>query len=171
MLLHSQSDVAGPLCISVEDAALAILPTLMVEVGEQTFAQTLQLVLKRLGYVDKVVYYTIDFVPQRHPNPLINRLYHAIDHFCYFGADAVWNVSGRINEGRARGLYKTTERRNVHVVPIGVWLKEGAGDEVARAQNRLVFIGHLLVVKGHNFSFWSYVIFFERFLKFCMRYH
>lgn len=104
--------------------------------------------LKKLGYVDAVIFYTIDYVPIRHPNPWINAFYHAIDRCCFKAADAVWNVSTRINEGRLSNGYKTVARKNVQVVPIGVWPSEPSLCVVPRKKNQIVFIGHLLEKQG-----------------------
>ncbi len=51
------------------------------------------LVLKKLGRVEKVVYYTIDYFSQRFPNKIVNSLYHFIDKICVRYADETWNLS------------------------------------------------------------------------------
>jgi len=81
------------------------------------------LLLKKLGKVEKVVYYAIDFTPQRFPNNLLNRLYHYIEKLCVSYADITWNVSPRIAEGRYKLLGMNQIRYNKQItVPIGIWL-------------------------------------------------
>lgn len=57
---------------------------------------------KKLGWVEKVVFYTPDYTEKRFTNPLINELYHFIDRFCVKNADQVWNVSSRIVKVREK---------------------------------------------------------------------
>lgn len=108
------------------------------------------IVLKKIGKVRKVVYYTIDYVPVRFQNSLLNNLYHLLDRWCLTHADQTWNVSPRIAEGREsiRGLKLHIYNKQV-VVPIGVWM-----DKVKRLpfekihKQQLLFIGNLLEKQG-----------------------
>lgn len=81
------------------------------------------LLLRTIGKVDKIIYYTIDFTPQRFDNKLLNNFYHYLDKLCVQHTNLTWNVSPRISEGRykIRGIDPTVYNRQV-VVPIGVWL-------------------------------------------------
>ena len=54
------------------------------------------LVLRRLGKVERVVYYVIDYTPVRFKNPLLNAIYHWVDRRAVHGSDAVWNLSERM---------------------------------------------------------------------------
>ena len=51
------------------------------------------LILKLLNRGSRVSYYTIDHVPVRFNNKILNRTYHLLDHFCVKKADTVWNLS------------------------------------------------------------------------------
>jgi len=107
-------------------------------------------ILKKLGKVKKLVYYTIDYVPKRFLNRVLNNIYHHIDKLCVSNADETWNVSNRIAEGREkiRGLSRKTYNKQ-KVVPIGVWI-----DRVKRLpfgkikKNQLLFVGNLLEKQG-----------------------
>lgn len=106
------------------------------------------LILRSFGRVDKVVYYTIDYSPQRFPNQFLNFVYHKIDSFCVKHVNIVWNVSPRIAEGRrkTKGLNFLKKQK---VVPIGVWfdkVKRRPLDKVERHQ--LLFLGNLLEKQG-----------------------
>ncbi|KKQ46240.1 MAG: hypothetical protein US63_C0004G0015 [Candidatus Moranbacteria bacterium GW2011_GWC2_37_8] len=108
------------------------------------------ILLKKIGKIRKVIYYTIDYVPVRFANKELNDLYHWIDKLCVKNADETWNVSYRIAEGREkiRGLSKRIYA-NQKVVPIGVWL-----DRVKRLpfeqikKHQLLFVGNLLEKQG-----------------------
>jgi len=106
------------------------------------------LVLRFLGRVKKVIYYTIDYSPQRFQNKILNYLYHKIDYICVKHADVIWNVSPRIAKGREKikGINYLDKQK---VVSIGIW-----PDRVKitpfkkRKQHQLVFLGHLLEKQG-----------------------
>src|SRR5438445_5617486 len=40
------------------------------------------LILRKLRLVQKVIFYKIDYVPQRFGNLILNRIYHGIDDYC-----------------------------------------------------------------------------------------
>lgn len=108
------------------------------------------LILRRLGRARRIVFFTIDYVPRRFPNRLLNELYHRLDRFCLRHADATWNVSDRIAEGRlaVRGLRPQDFPRQL-TVPIGIWF-----DRFPRLpfdaieENSIVYSGGLLPHQG-----------------------
>jgi len=61
------------------------------------------LLLKKMGVVCKVVYFSLDFSYQRFQNKALNWIYLTMDRYCSVSADKVWNVSPRIQELR-RGM-------------------------------------------------------------------
>ena len=107
------------------------------------------LILKKLGKVKKVIYYTIDFVPVRFHNHALNILFHFIEKFCVLHADEVWNVSPRIAQGREKFLHILPKQYPQKVVPIGVWfdkIYKRPFDKIKK--NQLLFVGHLLEKQG-----------------------
>lgn len=104
------------------------------------------ILLKMLGKVRRVVFYSIDFVPKRFMNPVLNSLYHTIEKWSVRQADVCWDVSPRIQEGRVKFLrVKSYERL---VVPIGVEKRNIAKENAKRNAYRLGFVGHLLEKQG-----------------------
>jgi len=106
--------------------------------------------MRRIKKIRNVIFYTIDYVPVRFDNKLLNRLYHRIDRLEVETATETWNVSSRMAEGRERlgGLPQAKCDRQ-HVVPIGLWFEETPRyglDEINRSE--LVFIGG--VVEKHG---------------------
>ncbi len=72
-----------------------------------------------LGTVKRLVYYSIDFMPQRFPNPFINWLYHFIDKLACRLSDINWvMVKEQINERRKYGAI-TIKSSAFTIVPIG----------------------------------------------------
>jgi glycosyltransferase involved in cell wall biosynthesis len=107
------------------------------------------LLLKKMGKTQKVVFYTIDYVPKRFDNPILNKIYHLIDKICVKHCDQVWNLSPRMAEGRE--LYDNMPRStysNQRVIPIGVWLEDLPEPEKKYTKRTIVFVGHLLEKQG-----------------------
>lgn len=110
------------------------------------------LMLKRMKRTKRVIFYTIDYVPERFKNRLLNRSYHLIDKICCYRVDCLWNISGVMTEARNRdGVLKEKSAPQM-VVPQG-----NNYDRVRRLPfeeiNRfdLVFMGHLREGKGIEF--------------------
>ena len=106
------------------------------------------LVLRSLGLVKCVIFYSIDFTPKRFPQKLVNDLYHAIESFCVRFADIRWDISPRIAEGREKFLGLKQKDYPVTVVPVGMWEKDIAGPNSNFDAYRIVFVGHLLRKQG-----------------------
>jgi glycosyltransferase involved in cell wall biosynthesis len=119
------------------------------------------MVLKRLGLIRRVVYYTIDWMPERFASKLLNKLYHALDRFCLEGCDAAWNISPRIVEiRREQGL---PDDRNV-LVPVGVDLEKiDLPDKSAKTPRDVVLLGALSPSKGVDLVIEAWPALTERF--------
>ncbi len=121
-----------------------------VYVGVDPLNTLAGVVLKFFGKVDTLVYYTIDYVPVRFQNKMINAIYRWMDKTCLRFADQTWNVSPRIADGRhiVAGLdYAKYPRQRV--VPIGAWfekVKRLPFEEIKKHQ--IFFVGHLLEKQG-----------------------
>ncbi len=80
------------------------------------------ILLKKLGRVNKTVYYVIDYDPSKYKNQLANKIYHLIDRFCVKYCDSTWNLSHRMID--ARKEYFHFSGGNQIVVPIGIHLSD-----------------------------------------------
>jgi glycosyltransferase involved in cell wall biosynthesis len=104
------------------------------------------ILLKRLGRVEKVAYYVIDYTTRRFGNPLLNWIYQGFDRFAVRGSDVVWNLSERMRAvRRQQGL---ADDKNL-LVPVGVELeavKHAPRSQVKR--RRLLYMGALQQGKG-----------------------
>ena len=99
------------------------------------------IVLRFLGKVDRVAFWTIDYVPNRFRNPVLNRIYHALDRLCVARCDETWNVSPRMATARADVGIEGRQR----VVPIGAHAHPlGSPAE----PHRIVYMGSLLEKQG-----------------------
>ncbi len=107
------------------------------------------LILKRLGRVGKVVYYTIDYFPTRFAQGWLNRLYHAMDKFCVQHADETWNVSPVMVDARKKFHNVTAAIGRQYTVPIGIWFDKTKRLPIAKIDRfKLIFSGHLLPHMG-----------------------
>lgn len=102
--------------------------------------------LRRLGMVRQVAFCSVDFVPQRFANRLLNRVYLAVDRLGAERADVCW-VGGRIGEGR-RAVTGMAERRAAPEVLISAGSKVTVGTPPPADAPVLAFVGHLLEKQG-----------------------
>ncbi len=104
--------------------------------------------LKRIGKTKKVIFYTIDYVPNRFNNKVLNRFYHWVDSFCVKNSDKVWNLSSiMISERQKKGISSKYTEKQI-TVPIGTDLsvKVIPLSEVERYS--IAFMGHIR--EGHG---------------------
>ena len=104
---------------------------------------------KRLGRADRVLYWAIDFVPDRFGASPLSRAYDALDRFACRHADARIDLSKPAIEGREERLGLGSDDAPGAVLPIGAWVdRVPTADESAAAKRRLVFSGHLVERQG-----------------------
>lgn len=105
-------------------------------------------ILKILGRVRKYIFYTIDYVPNRFDNKLINRIYHFLDRFAVKKSDKVWNLSSIMVEEREKRGVSSIYRKKQIVVPIGTTIPKKilTFDQIDRY--KIVFMGHLREGQG-----------------------
>ena len=108
------------------------------------------LLLRFFGIVDRMIYYTIDFTPQRFSNRIMNDLYHGIDKLCVAKSDLTWNISPRIAQGRQQMRNMSIQKYNRQItVPVGVWLERiHVGNYTDIEPHSLVYAGGLSKHQG-----------------------
>ncbi|MBZ9577413.1 glycosyltransferase family 4 protein [Patescibacteria group bacterium] len=82
------------------------------------------LILKKLGKAKKVIFYTIDYVPIRFNNKILNAIYHRIDKICCYHCDQIWNVSPVMADEREKAGVLRAKSAPQSVVPLGCNFKE-----------------------------------------------
>lgn len=106
--------------------------------------------LKSIGLVKILVFYTIDYIPQRSPNPILNRLYHWMDRKAVRGADRVWNLSAVMAQERSKRGVAAQYTDKQLVVPIGTVMDTGqTGSEGAPLGNTTKSLTPTIVFMGH----------------------
>lgn len=89
-------------------------------VGMESVNTLAAIFLRKIGRVGKVIYYVLDYSPNRY-SPALNKLYLALDRYCATRADFVWDVSMAMQSARiSAGLDPKKSAPVIHV-PIGVY--------------------------------------------------
>lgn len=126
------------------------LPTADVWFGFNNLAAARGLVRKKTGKVKQVVYWAVDFVPQRFGNSIVTSVYDSVDKYVCKTADLRIDLSLAALNGRTKHhkLSKTT-MAEATVVPMGAWLRR-TPKTTARSWNRkkIVYLGHLVERQG-----------------------
>lgn len=99
---------------------------------------------RKLGVIKKLVYYTIDYNPQRFASHLLNSLYHLVDKICCYQVDAIWNLAERMMEGRSQKGIDIRKTAPSILVPMGVHLSRIKILPVDKIQRHtIVYLGTL----------------------------
>jgi glycosyltransferase involved in cell wall biosynthesis len=119
-----------------------------VAVGMDCLNASTALVLKLLGKVNYVVYYTVDVTDKRFSNPLLSWVYMQLDKRCCQFADEVWDVSIAVKSLRQKHGYGEFPRIN-KVIPIGVYPEEYKQMQTRKSKNPTVmYLGSLFSIMG-----------------------
>jgi len=85
-------------------------------IGLESINALAGLLLKKIGKVKKVIYYTSDYSPTRYSNKLFNKIYINLDKLCCSKSDYLWDVSRAMFEARlGAGLNKEKSAPVIHV--------------------------------------------------------
>jgi len=108
------------------------------------------IVLRTMGIVDKVIYYSIDYFPTRFNNAIMNSLYHFIDKLSVRFSNETWNVGINMKEARARfNNMKGYTYTRQYYVPIGIWFDKEKMKPIEKIDTKkLVYAGHLISYMG-----------------------
>lgn len=118
-------------------------------IGVDNLNAFIGLVLKKLSRTKRVVYYVIDYVPQRFNNRLLNTLYHWIDFFCVKHCDQTWNLTDAVTKARLRDGLPAVYMAKQCTVPIGCHqLYPKRVNMNFRGRKRIVFLGALIGEQG-----------------------
>jgi len=107
------------------------------------------LILKFIKRTKKVIFYSVDYVPKRFKNPILNYIYHLLDKISVKYSDQTWNLSSNIEIARKQIKRIKTPPGKQFVVPMGIWydkIERTSFDDIY--ENTLVFMGHLIEKQG-----------------------
>lgn len=107
------------------------------------------LFLRKIGKVKKVIFYTIDYLPKRFDNKILNGLYHWVDRYCVRHSNQNWNLSSRIAEQREKRSATKGKSTPQIVVPIGTHFNRIKRLPIEKINRKhLVYMGHLREGQG-----------------------
>lgn len=93
-------------------------------IGIESLNAIIGLILRKVGIVNKVIYYNLDYGELRFKNKAMNFIFHVLDKFCVSHADCVWNLSPAMAEVREKlGIKKENTAPQI-TVPIGTRFEE-----------------------------------------------
>ena len=76
--------------------------------------------LRKIKYVNSVIYYIIDYADMWSNNPILNSVYHKFDNICSRVVDVIWNNSKTQTLARERKGLSQNEVAPQIIVPIGI---------------------------------------------------
>ena len=79
-------------------------------VGVESLNAICGIAFRKLGLVERVVYYIFDWAPDRYPNRVTNFVYLLLDRIAVYYADATWNITYTIAEAR-KNILNYNERK------------------------------------------------------------
>lgn len=119
-------------------------------IGFNNLAAAQGLIRRRLGRARRVVYWAVDFVPERFgPRSPLTRVYDAVDRVVSRRADLRVELTSSASRGRSERLGLGAGAAPFHVAPIGAWY-----DRIPKAPEdgwrtrRVIFVGHLVPRQG-----------------------
>lgn len=117
-------------------------------IGMESINTLAGLLLKKIGRINKVVYYVLDYSPHRF-GPLLNKVYLALDRYCAIHADYVWDVSRAIQSARILAGLDPKKSAPVIHVPIGIYPQQLIFTPVSQRQPySIAYLGTLSKEQG-----------------------
>lgn len=119
-------------------------------IGFNNLAAARGLAQRTAGRAGKVVYWAVDFVPDRFGRGLLTRAYDCVDALCCKRVDLRVELSSAALQGRNdRHGFTPSEIAPTHVAPVGAWLARlPVAPEDAWLRRRVIFLGHLVPRQG-----------------------
>lgn len=112
-------------------------------IGVNNFNVFAGVLLGIFANVGKIIFYTIDYVPKRFENPILNSIYHFLDRLAVAKSYKVWNLSSiMVSQREKSGVSKKYREKQIEV-PIGTDTKDNPLSFNQIDRNKIVFLGHL----------------------------
>lgn len=142
--------VPPPLSFALDPFVPLHLPKVDVWFGFNSLACARGLVARRFNRAGTVVYWCVDFVPNRFGKGPLTHVYDALDAMCCRRADARVELSRAAVEGRnARHSLASSKGAPVTIVPMGAWVERVPNvTEDGWRRRHVVFLGHLVRRNG-----------------------
>jgi len=110
-------------------------------------------VMRKVGLIKKLVYYTVDYSPKRYTNPYLNSLYQHMDRLACRLSDTNWVTVKEMITAKAKNGLNREKSAPFSIVPIGFNKKEISITRTRSSSNKksrfnLFFVGVLYEKQG-----------------------
>ena len=117
-------------------------------VGVNNFNVFAGLMVGLFKNIGRIIFYTIDYVPQRFDNSFLNSIYHWMDRQAVSRSHRVWNLSNIMAVQREKNGINTLHRDKQIEVSIGTDIDELPMEFSKIDRYKIVFLGHLRSGQG-----------------------
>jgi glycosyltransferase involved in cell wall biosynthesis len=118
-------------------------------VGMDCLLAFVGIILKRLGFVERVAYCIVDYTPVRYQNKPLNELYYFLDKFVCYRVDVVLPLHRKMIKGRVSDGRLIEERVSWVEAPSGNNSTDYKLDDYKRHdRKKIVYFGGVLKSKG-----------------------
>lgn len=123
------------------------------------------IILRKLGLVDKVIYYIFDWAPDRYRNSVMNTFYILLDKIATYYSDYTWNITYTISVAKEKILHYDRAKMSPQLyVPYCVDFDYDKILPFEKLDNRLViYSGGLLEENGPQILVRAFKIVLEKF--------
>lgn len=106
-------------------------------------------ILRKIGLIKRIIYYTVDYTPKRYENTFLNNLYHYMDKVACRISDTNWVTVKEMISAKVQNGLDLKKTAPFQVVPIG-FSRENIFVKPVKLVNRfnLVFVGVLYEKQG-----------------------
>ena len=125
------------------------LPAVDCWIGFNNLAAARGLLMRKLGRADTVLYWAVDFVPDRFGRNPLTHVYDLLDRYCARSVDLRIELSQAALAARAHRHALDVDAAPAMVAPIGAWTERIplTAPEGWRAR-RVLYLGHLVPRQG-----------------------
>lgn len=122
-------------------------------IGLESINTLAGILLRKFGFVDKVVYYVTDFSLHRYNNFFLNKLYLLLDRLAFQYSDHIWDVSRAMMPARIKaGLNPKIEKSSIYV-PISLFSNQiNSSGKEKKIPMSLVYAGTLKKENGPDLA-------------------
>lgn len=111
------------------------------------------ILMRKLGFIKRVIYYVSDYSPERYHQKWFNSLYILLDRFCAMHADYIWDVSLAMQPARIKAGLNPDRSAPVIHVPNALYpsqIKYNSADKIS--PYTLVYMGTLGIENGPDMA-------------------
>lgn len=107
------------------------------------------ILLRKIGLIKKVIFYSIDYTPYRFQDKTLNSIYHFIDKLACYNADIIWVLSFAMRTLREKRGIQLDKSAPSLLLPMGANLKRIKVLSLSQINRfQIVYVGSLIEKQG-----------------------